>query len=379
MSRIPRRPRGRVLVVDGVARHLLDAPRSSEFDLLESSYDNAGNVVHAEAPFSMWDDGSGAVIDGRRLRHRRANTFADTVDFANRKRASFVLSAANFIQFDGMSKERRASYSRLRKDLERLEGPLIVLGLGVQAPRRWNPRDHALPQEAVDLMRFLGERCGVISARGEFSAGVLRDYAGVRNVIVTGCPSFFQRPEAFAELRENLRGRKLGLTAISVTNLRKPAELEMLSRAAAAAHVWVDVRHPLPADDEVVEDSYGTPIRIDRRGYLEHRTWHHDLRRSFSFGYGTRLHANMAVLLAGLPALWVVHDGRTVDATNALHLPSITLREAVAAEPADLEAAAGFEEMFDHLDGMFGTFNRFLERVGLPGIETPLRSRGASR
>lgn len=373
MTRIPRRPRGRLLVVDGVARHLLDAPEPGRFDLLESSYDNAGNVVHAEAPFAMWDDGSGAVIDGRQLRYRRGNTFRDTIDFANRKQASFILSAANFIQFDGMSPERRASYRRLQNELERLEVPLVVLGLGAQAPRRWNPRDHALPQEAIDLMKFFGERCDVISARGEFSASVLRDYAGVRNTIVTGCPSFFQRPEAFAELRHDLRERRAGRTVISVTNLRKPAELEMLSRAAARGHEWIDVRHPMTVDDGVVASADGAPIRIDRRGYLEARTWMHDLRQRFTFGYGTRLHVNMALLLAGLPALWVVHDGRTVEATNALHLPSITLQEVVSAEREELEMAADYEEMFDHLEGLFGTFNRFLERVGLPGVDHPFR------
>ncbi|MGP9734866.1 polysaccharide pyruvyl transferase family protein, partial [Brachybacterium sp. AOP42-C2-15] len=229
-------------LADGVARDLLDVPPTPEgFDLLASSYDNAGNTIHAESPFSLWDDGAGAVLDGRRLRHRTGMTFGDTVTFANEYADKFLLSAANFIQFDGFSEARRAAYRRLGDDLSRLEIPLVVLGLGVQAPQRWNPLEHQLPAEAVQLLKVIGEKSKVVSVRGEFSASILRDYAGVRNVMVTGCPSFFQRPQAFGELRQFLRGDRRGATSFSITNLSKPAELDLLRRAVRERQLFVDV------------------------------------------------------------------------------------------------------------------------------------------
>lgn len=362
-----------MLVVDGVARHLLDAPRfpSTDFDLLESSYDNAGNTIHAEAPFEFWDDGSGTVIDGRRLRARRGGPLEGTIDFANRHGATFVLSAANFFQFGGTSEARRASYERLQADLERLDVPLVVLGLGVQAPRWWNPRDHTLPQEAINLMKFLGERCVAISVRGEFTASILRDYAGVRNTIVTGCPSFFQRPEAFAELRNALQIRRRGKTAFSVTNLWRSEELDLLSRAAGCGHEWIDVRHPMPGTDEAFLDNVGAPINATWRGFVDARSWQFYLRSEYTFGYGTRLHANMALLLAGIPALWVVHDSRTVEAVNALHLPSVTIQEALDADPEELHKLAQYDNMFEFIDRLFSNFNDFLEQVDLPPIVGP--------
>lgn len=369
---------------------MLSAPAGTGgFDLVESSYDNAGNVIHAEAPFSFWDDGSGVVMDAREIRRHRGASLRHTIDFANRKNATYVLSAANFIQFEGFSEERRSSYDRLRRELERLDVPLVVLGLGVQAPRRWNPRDHRLPSEAVELMKFLGDRCKLVSVRGEFSASVLRDYAGVRNSVVTGCPSFFQDACAFESLYRALPDPGQGLTAFSVTNLSKPAEVEIFRRALDAGHTWVDVRHPddggamlrrgleartieAPTPPDVEEVASAADLSaVDRRHFVDYRSWIDFARRSVRFGYGTRLHANMALLLAGKPALWIVHDSRTIEATNALCLPTTTLQDVQKADLNDLERAIDYTPMFDNLTDLFARFNQFLELSGLPQVEAP--------
>ncbi|MGP5387563.1 polysaccharide pyruvyl transferase family protein [Brachybacterium tyrofermentans] len=385
-------------LVDGVARDLLDSvPDEGEFGLLASSYDNLGNVLHAETPFALWDDGRGALIDGRRLRNRTGSTFAETVEFANESAGKFLLSAANFIQFGGHSVARRLAYKRLREDLERLEIPLVVLGLGVQAPRRWNPRDHALPPEAIDLLKLIGERCEVVSVRGEFSASILRDYAGVRNVMVTGCPSFFQRPQAFAELRRFLGGPRPGSVSFSMTNLSKPAEIELLGRAIRERQTFVDVqtgplgefsdalrREPELAQvpDALKAVLRGAPGHIrdaELRDFFRQRSvrftraadWMEMISREIGFSWGTRLHANMATLLAGRPALWVAHDSRTIEATNALRLPAVTLSEALEMSTEEMVMSVDYEPMFDHLSPLFWTFNQFLKASGLP--EVPLR------
>lgn len=387
---------GTRFLVDGVARDLLDVPPTTEgFDLLASSYDNAGNTIHAESPFSLWDDGSGALIDGRRLRHRTGMTFGESVTFANKHADKFLLSAANFIQFGGLSEARRAAYRKLRDDLARLEIPLVVLGLGVQAPRRWNPRDHQLPLEAIELLELIGEKSKLVSVRGEFSASILRDYAGVRNVFVTGCPSFFQRPRAFGELRQFLRGDRRGAASFSITNLAKPAELDLLRRAVRERQLFVDVHdgpiaafvRALAQDPELaplpdvlrtlIDGSDGTLRNSEVRDYFRQRSrrfsrarqWIQTVQDEVRFSWGTRLHANMATMLAGRPALWVAHDTRTIEATNALYLPAVTLSDALKMSTGDLERSVDYEPMFDQLHTMFRRFNLFLGESGLPEVD----------
>lgn len=395
-----------MIIIDGVARQI-DLKSSSimrtegEFDLLDNSQDNAGNIVHAEAPFSLWDDGTGAVVDGRNFRRRTGASFDDTIDFANRQASHFVLSATNFLQFEGESPARRASYARLMHSLDRLEIPLVVMGIGVQAQRRWNPKAHLLPVEAIEFMKFLGRKCASIGVRGEFSASIFRDYAGVSNTRVIGCPSFFQRPEVFEELRIFLAGARQGSVAFNATNLNKPAELQLVRRSIDEDAFWVEVTneaiHRFALQSHVDPELAELPAILERlvagpspvlgrdelvryfsrryRRFRDFNPWWQFNREHVRFSYGTRFHGNMATLLAGRPALWITHDSRTIELTSTLHLPSVTLTQALEANTEELEAAADYELTFDHLAVLFGNFNEFLNENDLRQVRRPFMSR----
>lgn len=389
---MPERP----IFVDGVARLMFPRPADGPFDLLDSSFDNLGNSIHAEAPFSFWDDGSRQVVDLRSVRFQEGWSFDQAIDFVNECDGMLVLSAANFIQFDGDSTARRTSYARLQSSLERLAGPLVVLGMGVQSPRGWDAFAHPLPSEAVSLMQFLGDKCELISVRGDLSASVFRDYAGVDNVFVTGCPSFFQRPQAFRELRSGGVGAR-GLVSTSFTHFSLMVEGGLMRKAFRAGYEWIDVRYPfftnlglsgvggsdraeLPVDLKVMSESGEDPLSAgDVRRYLQNhrRTFHgyHDWvafnQRHVRFSWGTRLHVNMATLLAGKPALWIVHDSRTIEACNALRLPTVYLGDVQGMEVSEFEDVCNFDEMFDSLALLFTRFNEFCDAVSLPRIERP--------
>ncbi len=49
--------------------------------------------------------------------------------------------------------------------------------------------------------------------------------------------------------------------------------------------------------------------------------------REFDFSFGTRFHGNMVALQGGVPALWVVHDTRTMELCDYLALPYLMLEE----------------------------------------------------
>ncbi|MEE2568481.1 polysaccharide pyruvyl transferase family protein [Pseudarthrobacter sp. J64] len=391
-----------MIVVDGVARRIpLEAAPirtgPGEFDLLESSYDNAGNIIHAEAPFSLWDDASGFVVDGRDYRRRTNAGFDETIDFANRHATHFVLSATNFLQFEGESPARRESYKRLMRSLDRLEIRLVVMGLGVQAQRRWNPKLHRLPAEAIEFMSFLGEKCSYIGLRGEFSASIFRDYAGVKNTRVIGCPSFFQRPESFTELRAFLSGTRHGSVSFNATNLNKPAEFDLARRAIDEDSFWVEVSneslHRLALNSRVNPELAEVPAALRpliagstpviRRKHLvsyfsrryrrfrDFAPWWQFNREEVRFSYGTRFHGNMATLLAGRPALWVTHDSRTLELATTLHLPAVSLTQALESSTADLEAATNYEATFDNVERLFHRFNDFLAENDLPVVQRP--------
>lgn len=387
-----------MIVADGVARFFHRLPEipahPGKFSLLDSSYDNSGNAIHAEAPFSFWETGKGEVMDARQFRMQSAADFERVIEFANENASHYVLSAANFILFEDMTDQRRQSYKELQASLEKLTIPLVVLGMGVHAPRRWNPTDHKLPQEALDFMSFLGQKCEQISVRGEFTASVFRDYVGVKNTVVTGCPSFFQNPRAFSELRRFLTSRRIGNVSYNMTNYNKPAEQELMARAIQSDNFWVGVTKDhlyrfsveanqnfelasVPRNLHFVFDQLKYPATRDRvanyfirryRRFSDARSWNEFNMEQIRFSYGTRFHANMSVLNSGKPALWIVHDSRTQELVDALSLPHITLTDAVESDLRDLERSLNYEELFDGLGDKYRVFNKFLKMNQLPEI-----------
>ena len=76
-----------------------------------------------------------------------------------------------------------------------------------------------------------------------------------------------------------------------------PKGKRMNAVAAKGAPITLD--HPL--------------IRSDRvRFFLDPKTWFDHLAQ-YDFSFGTRIHGNIAALLAGTPALLLAHDSRTLE------------------------------------------------------------------
>jgi hypothetical protein len=88
-----------------------------------------------------------------------------------------------------------------------------------------------------------------------------------------------------------------------------PKGKRMAAAAAKGAPIALD--HPL--------------IRSDRvRFFLDPKTWFDHLAR-YDFSFGTRIHGNIAALLAGTPALLLAHDSRTLELAEYHEIPHRTI------------------------------------------------------
>lgn len=379
-------PKGAVLkpiAVAGIATSMpLEFPSFDE---------NAGNMIHGMAPHELFNN----AIDTRRSGWRRYFTGKDAISFINSQCSHYVYSFANFIQFHNFRQEKRDAYKNLISILGQAEVPLIPLGIGAQAPDHSNISADDLPSEAIEFMKFLGEKAELISVRGEFTARVFRELAGVENTVVTGCPSFFSQPQAFKKLYDFVQSPEKSLgVAFNATKLRDPHERRLMLRSVLQDMYWVEVH-----DDEThqfalkaLNDPNNAEVpsywsvyvdsdrpRVTKEELINHfsrryrlfrdvQPWYQFHSEETRFSFGTRFHGNMAALLAGRPGMWVTHDSRTKELTRTLHLPNIPLEEAVEMTTPDLEAKAHNDlgALFDNLQPMFDTFNGFLDHYGLP-------------
>lgn len=368
------------IAVGGIVQSLdVDFPFTDE---------NSGNMIHGRAPFEMFR----GAADVRRSGWRDHYSAATVMDFINEQASHYVFSCANFIQFENHTERKKAAYTSLMKSLDQVKVPLVIFGLGAQAPSSGEAKAEDLPVEAIEFMKFLGEKCELISVRGEFTARVFREFAGVENTMVTGCPSFFQRPEAFQELRDYMAGPRKGGVSFNATHFRKPAERSLILRAVREDSFWLEVHdkdmHQFALD--VLEDPELAEIPLPFRRYMtgsrpaltrrelvgyfarryrlfrDVRPWYQFNREQVRLSYGTRFHGNMAALLAGRPGLWLTHDSRTAELTRTLHLPNMDVADAARTPTDELERMVNYEEMFDHLPSLFDNFNSYLGVYGLP-------------
>jgi Polysaccharide pyruvyl transferase len=229
--------------------------------------------------------------------------------------------------------------------IEQLTVPVTVLGVGSQASLAgvYKGAD-VLKPATTRFVRAVLDRSPSIGVRGERTRDYLRSLGfGDEHVKVIGCPSMFMYgPDLTVDRKvESLRYdspialnvspyvREMGPISLSAAerfpnlvymaqNIQSlelmlygsyPKGKRMTAMAASGAPITLD--HPL--------------IRSDRvRFFLDPKTWFEHLAQ-YDFSFGTRIHGNIAALLAGTPALLLAHDSRTLELAEYHEIPHRTI------------------------------------------------------
>lgn len=265
-----------------------------------------------------------------------------------------VVPASNFVG-NGVDLTAHADY------FARTKLPIFCFGLGSQLRPGEAP---ALKPGTERFLRLMAERGGSIGVRGSFTAEVLWEM-GIRNTSIVGCPSLLSltaetltrlgqavpsrdkvalnfsnnvrrhalHPEAMRVSENGLFQRMLQENAFYVLQNER-AEMELLTAMAEA-----QPDRAAAAVQQVAELFDISPSRDDLRAFLERRIriffsvedWV-GCMATMSVAIGSRFHGNVAALLAGTPALYLVHDMRTRELCDLLRLPHIILDRPVPAE-----------------------------------------------
>jgi hypothetical protein len=250
----------------------------------------------------------------------------------------------------------------LAKNIERAGLPVVVFGLGSQASLS-GPSGFTVAPETVHLLRVISEHARKIAVRGAFTAEACCKL-GVKNVEVVGCQSIFwhRLPQFSWRLSEALVEAP-GNIVFNFTDARSEANLinqAIINKCDVIGQGNV-AEEELKAKEPDASGSvnFGWDVGfalekglIDRRQYedwirnhfyqfRQPEPWLDHMRR-YCFSYGTRLHGNMAAMIAGTRALWIVHDMRTKELCDHFGLPFVELKE--------LRGGVNLETLFDRAD-----------------------------
>lgn len=341
---------------------------------------NAGNMLfsYSVARALMCED---IVIDTT-LTDRR---FTDAeVDRINQEYECFVLPLANAfrITFD---KEMVCLIELIR----RLTIPCIVIGVGVQAKV-----DETMKQDFVfdDLSKqFIKEILGkssMIGVRGEITADYMKKLGFIeeKDFTVIGCPSMYMHGDHL-ELKE-----PRDLTPHSAVSVNRKINIsKKLHRFIVRSSKLFENYMYVPQGIDDLKLLYtGTPI--DRNKYpnipkmypdtIEHKiyasgheigftnvnAWLEFLReRDFSFG--TRIHGNMAAVLAGIPVYIFAPDARILELAryhNIQHMLAKDIQKST--NIFDVYHQADFSSVKNGHKERFHHYLDFLEANGLQHV-----------
>ena len=281
----------------------------------------------------------------------------------------------------------------ITRTIERLDIPVTVVGVGAQG--EMDGIDLELtsdPQGKETVRRFCSavlDRSAAIGVRGEITRRFLAGLGfGGDQVEIIGCPSLFRFGPDLTVTRKVDRLTPDSPIAVNITP-HVPGIAEIVNANADHYPKLIFVGQEYPELRLLLWGNEGNEgwdrslpmnpghrlYREDRiRVYLDPKVWYAAMARQH-FAFGTRIHGNVAAILAGTPAMLLAHDSRVLELADYHGLPRTTIAEVgTDVDAAELYAQADFTEFHRRQPENFARFTAFLERNDLEHIHQPGRA-----
>lgn len=282
---------------------------------------NNGNLVFGYAAHKLLS------VSGTTVYANRYKIHPDMADKVNADYDGFVLPLANAFR-----PSFKGELQRTTAFIERLKIPFMMLSGGAQLPLDGNPESlRPIEAEVKSFARAVLEKSPALSVRGERTAEYLRSL-GIRDVVVIGCPSLtLHGPGYSVKAPDSLEeGAKVAYN-IETSKDVEPSFFGDLERRFDATY--------FPQDQKTLEGMlWGTDVYPGRTPMLPLGRQHSQFLtgkaeywadapawierlREFRFSVGSRIHGNIAAILAGVPAALLAHDSRTLELAEHHGIP----------------------------------------------------------
>lgn len=271
--------------------------------------------------------------------------------------------------------------------LEAIGLPIVVVGLGAQAPNM--AAGVQLSPGVERWARVLGALAPGpkpnIGVRGAFTRRVLEKLGLGDRAVITGCPSNFlnDRADFYTALKRNFERRRIDRLCVAAGNPHfvgtRELERRLVSLVEATGGLYVtqadldmvrfargeSSRSP-PSKAEAIRqflmpERTAAELQLFRQrhaaAFIDATSWL-EAMRAFDFVVGARFHGVMLGMQACAPGGVVAHDSRTLEMCQTMGVPVRLLSDI----PADF-GLADLHEMFPLDVAAFGATRERLRRV----------------
>jgi hypothetical protein len=346
---------------------------------------NVGNLVFGQAAIRLLSTSTSTVKTSGLIKQAAHSVNSDfdhvVIPLANAFRPNYAES------LDGLSTL-----------IEKLKIPVTVMGVGAQASieGEHSVRGERLTPTVQRFVRAVLERSPSIGVRGEFTRDYLIGLGFADDQIdVIGCPSMFMEGPTLVATRrvpELTPESRIALNISPYLREMGQASLDLAKRYPNLVYIPQDLRtlnlmvkgtFPMEKQRATVES--GAPIYLDHpliasdriRFCLDPKVWFDHLA-TYDFSFGSRIHGNIAAVLAGTGAVVLAHDSRTLELASYHKIPHRLLPELDGwIDPIELHAEADWDPMHAAHLGLWKIFAAFLGRHRLRHVFSEGENPGA--
>jgi hypothetical protein len=349
-------------------------PGSKNFDKLYGEIGmNTGNLIFTNAVYKQIE----GVLSW-------VGFYFDPTE-VNKNYDALIIPAANWIN-------EEMDWSWLIDILEKVEIPIITIGIGIQA-NSLDVNNIKASESSIRLVKLLASKSKYISCRGDFTRDWLRSI-GILNVVTTGCPSTYMRLNPKENnyidkgniilqgtrywtsrefIDKNTSNRHIfalaGKYNISMIYQSEPEEIDYLVNYSTGKDTLARKEMTLLAE------LYGLASEKDMKIYLENKgkvffdpdQWSSYVQQNIGV-IGTRLHGTIVTLNSNRPARLIVHDSRTQEICEFSGIPTLSESLLMSANESELYNIINDTDLTKYFERKkFGSvvYEQFLTACGL--------------
>lgn len=337
---------------------------------------NNGNMLYAYSVIRTIMKDEDWTIDADHYRYEAYIATDEEIEYINSNYDMYVLPLANAFR-----DKFRHALERLTNFIERIDIPVIVIGVGVGKTSDVEKNKDII----TAFVNAVLEKSTIIGVRGRDTVKALTQigYTEGKEITAIGCPSAYTFGPTI-----KVRQPKYGMLSKIVFNdnirAKEPVHEFMFRTMSRRRNAWflpqmigeLKELYVGASTEDAPESGLLYPSAIDHP-YFKHGksvfflnipTWM-DFVSDAGMSIGTRMHGNVIPVLSGTPSLFIVIDSRMLDMVRYHHYPYVLQKD--INEQTTLESLVekmDYSAFYKNQQSNFDHYLEFLRMNGVPSI-----------
>lgn len=359
------------------AIHPLDNMNQTKYILENHTGGNIGNMLFTNGIVRSLMVDEDTLIDF--VYTSRTAMDKEYAQYVNENYDYFLIPLAN-----AFKKNFAEELRKLTKFIKMLTIPCAIIGVGIQQQRNVADFYDAYPynEEAKNFVAAVLEKSAMIGVRGELTAEYIGKlgFREETDYTVIGCPSMYTWGEHLPKMKP------LNINEQSVISLNSKNDFEKHNRYKPYLEFAKSTMKAFPNSIYVQQHTDDMKMMyldclnqdlVSKKFYpvescvsfTNVHSWFDYMAKHVDLSVGTRIHGNIASLLAGTPAIVLPYDKRVLELAEYHCLPVFPY-EAVNGDVTvyDMLERVDFDAMYKNHKSRFNHYVDFLNKIGIDSI-----------